>query len=159
MAAPSKQQMLVSAAAGRVSLIANPGFSVQPVCTAPLNFMMQIYVPPHPLVKHWLAVLRTKDTPSSIFRSAASGEAPRVAVPERNDRRITSISLHCPCAHTSGAELGRILVYEAAREWLPTVDGQVQTPLGIAEATFVDPMQPIKVSPSTLTPIYHACLS
>ncbi|EFN51808.1 hypothetical protein CHLNCDRAFT_27683, partial [Chlorella variabilis] len=77
---------------------------------------VQIYVPPHPLVKHWLAVLRTKDTPSSIFRSAAS-------------------------------ELGRILVYEAARDWLPTIDGQVQTPLGVADATFVDPMQPIKVVP------------
>lgn len=74
----------------------------------------QIYVPPHPLVKHWLGVLRNKDTPPAIFRSAA-------------------------------AELGRILIYEAARDWLPTVDAQVQTPLGIADATFVDPMQPIKV--------------
>lgn len=43
------------------------------------------------------------------------------------------------------AELGRILIYEAAREWLPTVDAQVQTPLDVADATFVDPMQPIKV--------------
>lgn len=74
----------------------------------------QIYVPPHPLVKHWLGVLRNADTPPAIFRSAA-------------------------------AELGRILVYEAARDWLPTVDAQVQTPLGIADATFVDPMQPVKV--------------
>lgn len=58
--------------------------------------------------------MRNKDTPSAIFRAAAS-------------------------------ELGRILVYEAARDWLPTIDGQVQTPLGIADATFVDPSQPIKV--------------
>lgn len=36
-------------------------------------------------------------------------------------------------------------MYEAARDWLPTIDGQVQTPLGVADATFVDPMQPIKV--------------
>lgn len=43
------------------------------------------------------------------------------------------------------AELGRILIYEAARDWLPTVAGQVQTPLGIADAEFVDPMQPVKV--------------
>lgn len=50
-----------------------------------------------------------------------------------------------PCVTCSGAELGRILVYEAARDWLPTIDGQVQTPLGVADATFVDPMQPIKV--------------
>lgn len=45
----------------------------------------------------------------------------------------------------SASELGRILIYEAAREWLPTIKGQVQTPLGISDATFVDPMQPIKV--------------
>lgn len=53
------------------------------------------------------------------------------------------------------AELGRILIYEAVRDWLPTVDLQVQTPLGSADATVVDPMQPIKVgfqepSPSSL---------
>lgn len=77
---------------------------------------MLIYVPPHPLVKHWLYVMRQKDTPSAIFRSAA-------------------------------AELGRILIYEAVRDWLPTVDLQVQTPLGLADATVVDPMQPIKVVP------------
>jgi uracil phosphoribosyltransferase len=77
---------------------------------------MLIYVPPHPLVKHWLGVMRNKDTPAAIFRTAA-------------------------------AELGRILIYEAARDWLPTVAGQVQTPLGIADAEFVDPMQPVKVVP------------
>ncbi|PSC68742.1 uracil phosphoribosyltransferase [Micractinium conductrix] len=48
---------------------------------------------------------------------------------------------------SAAAELGRILIYEAAREWLPTIKGQVQTPLGISDATFVDPMQPIKVVP------------
>ncbi len=36
---------------------------------------LQIYVPPHPLVKHWLYVMRQKDTPSAIFRSAAAGAA------------------------------------------------------------------------------------
>lgn len=35
----------------------------------------QIYVPPHPLVKHWLAVMRSKETPSAIFRAAAAGES------------------------------------------------------------------------------------
>lgn len=45
---------------------------------------MLVYVPPHPLVKHWVAICRNKDTPSAIFRNAL-------------------------------AELGRILIYEAAR--------------------------------------------
>lgn len=73
----------------------------------------QVYVPPHPLVKHWLAVARNAATPTPIFRSAL-------------------------------AELGRILIYEAVREFLPTVDGVIDTPLGPADVTCVDPMRPVK---------------
>ncbi|MEW5297987.1 MAG: hypothetical protein WDW36_001155 [Sanguina aurantia] len=77
---------------------------------------MLVYVPPHPLVKHWLAVMRNKTTPSPTFRGAA-------------------------------AELGRILIYEAVREFLPTVDTVVESPMGLAEATVIDPYRPIKVVP------------
>ena len=31
---------------------------------------MLIYVPPHPLLKHWLAVARNAASPSALFRSA-----------------------------------------------------------------------------------------
>ena len=54
----------------------------------------QVFVPSHPLVKHWLAVARNRLSPPPIFRSAL-------------------------------AELGRVLIYEAAHDWLPTIDGQV----------------------------------
>ncbi|KAH7624331.1 hypothetical protein Ndes2526B_g00520 [Nannochloris sp. 'desiccata'] len=77
---------------------------------------MLVYVPPHPLVAHWVAVMRNTASPSPIFRSAA-------------------------------AELGRILLYEAVREFLPTLQGQVETPVGVAEVTFVDPTKPVKVVP------------
>lgn len=77
---------------------------------------MLVYVPPHPLVKHWLAVARNAATPTPIFRSAL-------------------------------AELGRILIYEAVREFLPTVDGVIDTPMGPADVTCVDPMRPVKVIP------------
>lgn len=73
-----------------------------------------MYVPPHPLVKHWLAVARNAATPPQLFRSAL-------------------------------AELGRILIYEAVREFLPTIDGVVDSPMGSAEVTFVDPTKPVKV--------------
>lgn len=76
--------------------------------------VLQVYVPPHPLVKHWLAVARNAATPTPIFRSAL-------------------------------AELGRILIYEAVREFLPTVDGMIETPMGPADVTCVDPMRPVKV--------------
>jgi len=57
---------------------------------------VQVFVPSHPLVKHWLAVARNRLSPPPIFRSAL-------------------------------AELGRVLIYEAAHDWLPTIDGQVRS--------------------------------
>ena len=73
-----------------------------------------MYVPPHPLVKHWLAVCRNSMTPPGMFRAAV-------------------------------AELGRILIYEAMREFLPTIDTVIDSPMGPADATFIDPTRPIKV--------------
>eukprot|EP00250_Pteridium_aquilinum_P015371 c22548_g1_i1 orf=763-1047(+) len=49
--------------------------------------LLLVFVPPHPLIKHWLSVLRNELSPVPIFRSAL-------------------------------AELGRFLIYEAARDWL-----------------------------------------
>jgi len=77
---------------------------------------MLIYVPPHPLIKHWLAVARNEATPQPAFRSAIS-------------------------------ELGRLLIYECVRDWLSTVQGEVASPCGIADAECVDPEQPIKIVP------------
>lgn len=77
---------------------------------------MLVIVPPHPLVKHWLAVARNSSTPPAMFRAAL-------------------------------AELGRIIIYEAVREVMPTVDMEVQSPMGPAEATIIDPTRPIKVVP------------
>jgi uracil phosphoribosyltransferase len=77
---------------------------------------LRIFVPPHPLIKHWLAVARDAETPSPLFRSAM-------------------------------VELGRWLTYEAIREWLPTLDTMVATPLGPCEATFVNPDVPILIVP------------
>lgn len=73
-------------------------------------------MPPHPLVKHWLAIARNAATPPALFRSAV-------------------------------AELGRILIYEAVREFLPTVEGTVDSPVAQADVEFVDPTRPIKVVP------------
>lgn len=77
---------------------------------------LRIYVPPHPLIKHWLAVARDEATPSTLFRTAMK-------------------------------ELGRWLTYEAARDWLPTLEATVQTPLAGAAATFVNPEVPIAAVP------------
>ncbi|MCO5587579.1 hypothetical protein L7F22_041528 [Adiantum nelumboides] len=75
-----------------------------------------VYVPPHPLVKHWLSVLRNESSSTPVFRSAL-------------------------------AELGRFLIYEAARDWLLTVKGEVQTPCGVAGVEFIDPREPVRVVP------------
>ncbi len=51
-----------------------------------------------------------------------------------------------PMFRNALAELGRILIYEAVREWLPVVEAQIETPLAIADVTVVDTEKPIKVS-------------
>ncbi len=48
---------------------------------------------------------------------------------------------------TAMTELGRWLTYEAARDWLPTLDTTVQTPLTECAATFVDSEVPLVVIP------------
>jgi len=75
-----------------------------------------VYVPPHPLIKHWLAVARDTGTPSILFRSAIT-------------------------------ELGRWLTYEATRDWLPTRETTVRSPLANCPATLLDPEVPIAVVP------------
>ncbi|MEB3336659.1 MAG: uracil phosphoribosyltransferase [Leptolyngbyaceae bacterium] len=81
-----------------------------------MALQMRIYVPPHPLIKHWLGVVRDRSTPSVLFRNAMT-------------------------------ELGRWLTYEAIRDWMPTVEETVETPLGPCPATFVNPDVPIAVVP------------
>ncbi|MBD2539423.1 uracil phosphoribosyltransferase [Coleofasciculus sp. FACHB-SPT36] len=81
-----------------------------------MALQLRVYVPPHPLIKHWLAVARDAATPSVLFKSAMT-------------------------------ELGRWLTYEATREWLPTIETTVQTPLAECPATFINPEVPLVVVP------------
>lgn len=81
-----------------------------------MTSQLRVYVPPHPLLKHWLAIARDAATPDAIFRTAM-------------------------------AELGRWLTYEAIRDWLPTRDTTVTTPLAACPATVVDAEIPLAIIP------------
>lgn len=81
-----------------------------------MTLQLRVYVPPHPLIKHWLGVARDAATPSVLFRSAMT-------------------------------ELGRWLTYEAVRDWLPTEETMVQTPLAPCPATLINLAVPIAVVP------------
>jgi uracil phosphoribosyltransferase len=81
-----------------------------------MALQLRVFVPPHPLIQHWLAVARDESTPSVLFRSAMT-------------------------------ELGRWLTYEAIRDWLPTVDTAVNTPLAPCAATFINPEAPVAIVP------------
>jgi uracil phosphoribosyltransferase len=81
-----------------------------------MALQLRVYVPPHPLIKHWLAVARDINTPATLFKTAMT-------------------------------ELGRWLTYETSREWLPTIDTKVKTPLAECPATFINPQIPIAVIP------------
>ncbi len=81
-----------------------------------LTLQLRVYVPEHPLIKHWLAVARDANTPSVLFKTAM-------------------------------IELGRWLSYEASRNWLPTLETTVQTPLATCSVTAINPEVPIGVVP------------
>jgi uracil phosphoribosyltransferase len=81
-----------------------------------MALQLRIFVPPHPLIKHWLGIARNQQTPTPLFRTALR-------------------------------ELGRWLAYEAAREWLPTEEATIETPLGPSPATFINPEAPFAVVP------------
>ncbi|KAF0926859.1 hypothetical protein E2562_027672 [Oryza meyeriana var. granulata] len=76
----------------------------------------EVIVPEHPLIRHWVSVLRDQDTPSHAFRSAMG-------------------------------ELGRLLVYEATRDWLPTVVREIQSLMGSAVVESVNHLEPIMIVP------------
>lgn len=73
-------------------------------------------VPPHPLIKHWLAIARNESTPPPAFRTAMG-------------------------------EIGKYLIYEASREWLPTVEMECRTPMGTADVEVIDPEKPVLIVP------------
>ncbi|XP_021717602.1 uracil phosphoribosyltransferase-like [Chenopodium quinoa] len=77
---------------------------------------MLVFVPPHPLIKHWVSVLRNEQTPCAVFKNAMG-------------------------------ELGRLLMYEASRDWLPIIAGEIQTPIAVAKVEFIDPREPVAVIP------------
>ncbi|MCY7285222.1 MAG: uracil phosphoribosyltransferase, partial [Cyanobacteria bacterium CAN_BIN43] len=81
-----------------------------------MALQLRVYVPPHPLIQHWLAVARDEGTPSVLFRSAMT-------------------------------ELGRWLTYEAIRDWMPTVETTVNTPLAPCAATFINAEAPVAIVP------------
>ncbi|MEM1241775.1 MAG: uracil phosphoribosyltransferase [Cyanobacteria bacterium P01_H01_bin.26] len=82
-----------------------------------MAIQLRIHVPPHPLIKHWLGVLRDVNTPSAVFRSAMT----------EMGRWLTYEAIR--------------------NDWLPTVDTTLETPLAPCPATFIDPGMPLMVIP------------
>lgn len=82
-----------------------------------MAIQLRIHVPPHPLIKHWLGVLRDANTPSAVFRSAMT----------EIGRWLTYEAIR--------------------NEWLPTIETMVETPVAPCSATFIDPEKPVMVIP------------
>eukprot|EP00983_Pelagomonas_calceolata_P109004 1159512-Pelagomonas_calceolata.AAC.9 len=75
---------------------------------------------------------------------------------------MRNASTPSPMFRNACSELGRLLIYEAVREFLPTLEGVVDTPLGPADVKVVDPSKPIKVrdawvDPSKPIKLWEAC--
>jgi uracil phosphoribosyltransferase len=81
-----------------------------------MAMQLRVYVPPHPLIKHWLGMARNVETTPKIMRQTL-------------------------------AELGKWLAYEAIREWLPTIEIEIPTPMTETTATFVHPQTKLAIVP------------
>jgi uracil phosphoribosyltransferase len=81
-----------------------------------MAIQLRVYVPPHPLIKHWLGMARNVDTSPKVLRQTL-------------------------------AELAKWLTYEAIRDWLPTIDFQVLTPLEETTVTFIHPQTKLAIVP------------
>ena len=84
---------------------------------------LRVYVPPHPIIRHWLTIAREKHTPVPLFRTAM-------------------------------IEMGKWLTYEAVREFLPTQEVNIETPLASATGQLIDGSIPL-----AFVPILRAGLS
>jgi len=83
---------------------------------AVMAMSLRVVVPPHPLIGHWLTLLRDRSTPTPLFGTAM-------------------------------AELGRWLTYEALRDWLPTQEVELDTPLARTQGQVVDATAPLLAVP------------
>ncbi len=81
-----------------------------------MAMQLRVYVPPHPLIKHWLGMARNVETSPKVLRQTLS-------------------------------ELGKWLTYEAIREWLPTIDLAIATPMAETTATFIHPQTKLAIVP------------
>jgi len=84
---------------------------------------LRVYVPPHPIIRHWLTIAREKHTPVPLFRTAM-------------------------------IEMGKWLTYEAVREFLPTQEVNIETPLASTTGQLIDGSIPL-----AFVPILRAGLS
>ena len=100
-----------------------------------MSLQLRVYVPDHPLIKHWLAVARDKNTPSVLFKSAMTElgrwltfEASRYWLPTAEMKVQTPLA-ECPATLVNPA--APIAVVPILRAGLALLDG-AQTLLPLA---------------------------
>ena len=89
----------------------------------------RVVVPPHPLVAHWLTVLRDKQTPSPLFATAMKElgrwltyEAARDWLPQRN------ITVETPLASCEGQVMDP---HQGSKAWLRNFRTSPSTPVAL----------------------------
>ncbi|XP_078179089.1 uracil phosphoribosyltransferase-like [Carex rostrata] len=115
------------------------------------------------ITKSSLHSLSSKQIIRSTIPKGAEAENVATAMPPSGDRMLVMVPPHPLIKHLTSvlrneetppamfksamAELGRFLIYEACRDWLPMIGGEIQSPLGVANVEFVDPREPVAIIP------------
>ncbi|CAI5975014.1 unnamed protein product [Closterium sp. NIES-65] len=102
--------------------------------------MRLVMVPPHPLIKHWIAILRNATSPPPIFRQSPPLHPCSMLV--NADLMCSSA---CPSLSSPSHPLYNPPLLPGGRQ--PMINGEVATPCGVAEVEAVDPYKPIAIIP------------
>ncbi|KAJ4751208.1 Uracil phosphoribosyltransferase [Rhynchospora pubera] len=115
------------------------------------------------MAKSRIHSLSSKHRFRSLIPKVAESDSVATALPVTGDRMLVMVPPHPLIKHLTSvlrneqtppamfksamAELGRLLIYEACRDWLPMISGEIQSPMGVANVEFVDPREPVAIIP------------
>ncbi len=87
---------------------------------------MNLTVIDHPLTRHYLSVLRDKDTDPQQFRAAAKGLTYTLVFEATRRLPITQIDIESPMETTTGFRIGRVVAVPVLRAGLGLLDAVLE---------------------------------
>jgi len=88
---------------------------------------MNLTVIDHPLARHYLTILRDRDTRPEAFRMAAKGLTYTLVLEATKRLPLTTKRIHTPLEETNGYEVGKVVAVAVLRAGLGMLDAVLET--------------------------------